>query len=290
MRLRRTLLYVPGNSPARIQAAAVCDADVVVLDLEDAVAPAEKDAARTLVSEALRFLPWDKVEVGVRINPPSTELGIRDLEAVVPAGARLIRVPKCESMGDLAHLDQVLGRIEKEHRIAPNSVRVIASIETAKGLIMAPQIAMTSERLDALSLGGEDLTADLGAVRSKEGDELTHARMALLAAARAANLDAIDTVFSDVNDDEGLFREASKARRLGFDGKSVISPRQIPIVLEAFRPSPQEVAQATKIVAAARDAESRGSAVVSVDGRMVDLPVVRRAQKILAMARSHEGR
>ena len=290
MRLRRTLLYVPGNRPGLIQAALVCGADVVTLDLEDSVAPDEKDAARHLVAEAIRFLPWEDSEIAVRVNSPSTGLLPLDVKATVKAGVRLVRVPKIESARDVQEIDAMLAGLERELEIPAGTVKMTVSIESARGLLASPSIAAASPRLEAMSLGGEDFTEDLGAVRSREGDELTYARLAVLSAARAAGLDAIDTVFSDVSDDEGLAADAARARRLGFDGKSVISPRQIPIVAAAFRPSAQEVAEAQAVVRAARQALSAGSGVASLGGRMVDAPIIKRAERVLAMAGREKGR
>ncbi len=286
---RCVYLYVPGNSPSLIQASMVAGADVVVLDLEDAVAPGEKDAARHLVCEAIRTLPWEGLAVGVRVNSPGTSEGLLDIPAVVSAGARLLRVPKIDTPEQLAALDRILDRVETESRLEQGAVRYLASVESARGLLAAGQIAFASRRLDGLSIGGEDLTADFGAVRSREGDELAYARTAVVCAAKAAGIDAVDTVFAQVDDDEGLFADSRRAARLGFDGKSVISPRQIPIVRRAFCPDPGEVIHAQRVVAAAEKALKSGQGVVSVGGRMVDAPVIKRAERVLALARLANG-
>jgi len=286
---RCVYLYVPGNSPSLIQASMVAGADVVVLDLEDAVAPGEKDAARHLVCEAIRTLPWEGQEVGVRVNSPDTSEGLLDIRAVVSAGARLLRVPKVDTAEQLAALDRILDRVEIESRLELGTVRYLASVESARGLLAAGQIAFASRRLDGLSIGGEDLTADFGAVRSREGDELAYARTAVVCAARAAGIEAVDTVFAQVDDDEGLFNDSRRAARLGFDGKSVVSPRQIPIVRKAFCPDPSEVIQAQRVVAAAEKALKSGQGVVSVGGRMVDAPVIKRAERVLVLARLASG-
>jgi citrate lyase subunit beta/citryl-CoA lyase len=262
----------------------VAGADVVVLDLEDAVAPSEKDAARHLVCEALRSLPWEGQEVAVRINSPSTSEGALDTAAVVPAGARLLRVPKVDLPEQLSDLDRILGEVEAGNRIEPGAVHVLVSVESARGLLSAGEIAFAGRRIYGLSIGGEDLTADFGAARSREGDELAYARTAVVCAARAAGIQAIDTVFSHIDDDEGLFNDARRAARLGFDGKSVVSPRQIPTVRRAFCPDPEEVAQAHRVVTAAERALRAGQGVVSVGGRMVDAPVIKRAERVLALA------
>jgi citrate lyase subunit beta/citryl-CoA lyase len=286
---RCVYLYVPGNSPALIQAAMVAGADVIVLDLEDAVAPGEKDAARHLACEAIKSLPWEEQEVAVRINSPDSSAGLLDIAAVVSAGARLLRIPKVDLPEQLLDLDRMLDRVEAKHHIEPGAVRVLVSVESARGLLYAGQIAFASRRLDGLSIGGEDLTADFGAARSREGDELAYARTAVVCAARAAGIEAIDTVFSHIDDDEGLFNDARRAARLGFDGKSVVSPRQIPIVRRAFCPDPDEIAHARRVVAAAERALRSGQGVISVGGRMVDAPVIKRAERVLALARLANG-
>ena len=287
MSARVVYLYVPGNSPSLIYASLAASADVVVLDLEDAVAPHKKHEARHLTAEALRSLPWKAWDgVAVRVNPPSTEHGRLDIQHTVRAGVRLIRVPKVESDEDIEQVDVQIGVLEHELRLERYSVRLIASIESARGLLNAPQIATCSKRLDALSLGGEDLSADMGAIRSKRGTELGYARAAVVCAARAAGIVAIDSVFPFLDDEQSLFEDAKNAADIGFDAKSVISPGQVDVVRRAFYPSDEEIVHAEKIVESAR----RLSGVHSVGGSMVDAPVVKRAWRILDRRDMMRGR
>lgn len=286
-RLRRTMLYVPGNAPRLINNAGIFGADVVVFDLEDSVALREKDAARALVAAALRqreLVNPGGAEVMVRINGLDTPYGAADLEAIVPEGPDSIRVPKIESAEGVREVAALLDRLEAEANLG-RTIEVSPILESVLGVSRAGEIAASHERVTCLSFGAEDFTKDLGTSRSATGEELAHARGVLLLAAKAAGIQAIDTVFPDVNDVEGLRREVQFVKQLGFDGKSVINPRQIAVVHEVFRPTDREIAQALAIEAALAEAEARGSGVVSLDGRMIDAPVAKRARRTLALAR-----
>lgn len=287
-RLRRTLLYVPGNNPAMITNGGLFGADVLVFDLEDAVAPREKDAARCLVVEALgqpMLVNPHGAEVMVRINGLDTPFWEDDLRAIVAAGPDSIRLPKVEGAETVLAAAEALERFEKElgHEGAPIEISPI--LETAAGVARAGEIARAHPRVTALSFGAEDYTRDLGTSRSKEGTELLHARGCMLLAAKAAGVQALDTVFGDVNDLAGLERETRAGRQLGFDGKSVIHPRQVEVVHAIYRPSDEEVRRALAIEAALAEAESRGLGVASLDGRMIDAPVAKKAAGVLALAR-----
>lgn len=286
MRLRRTMLFIPGNNPGMIQDAHIYGSDSLVFDLEDAVPLREKDAARMLVYQALKTIDFNERELVVRINPLHLPFGRQDVEAMVRAGAQVLRMPKTETARDVALLEELIGSVETSAGLAPGSVGIIAAIESALGVINACEIARASRRLLALAFGAEDFAANLKTSRSREGVELLQARSQIILAARATGLDAIDTVFSDLNDPEGLLAETRLIKQLGFDGKSVINPRQIQLVHQVFAPSAAEIEQAKKIIIAAREAETRGSGVVSLDGRMVDRPVVLRAQRIIEMAKA----
>ncbi|MDI6600484.1 MAG: aldolase/citrate lyase family protein [Thermoanaerobacteraceae bacterium] len=283
MRLRRTLLYVPGNSPSMIQDCMIYGADTVLLDLEDSVAIYEKDAARYLVRYALQSLDFRDTELAVRINSMDTPFWYDDLKMVVPAGVDIIRLPKAETSEDIKRLDEAISEIEKNNAIECGKVRIMVSIESAKGLINAYDIATASPRMVAIAIGGEDFTADLRVKKTREGRELFVARSELVIAARAAGIDAIDSVFSDVNDEEGLKKETEMAKELGFDGKSVINPRQIPVIHEVFTPTKEEIDEAIRINNAIKEAEAKGSGVISLDGKMVDRPIVKRAERVLKL-------
>ncbi len=284
MRLRRTMLYLPGNNPNMLLRGHLFNPDGLVLDLEDAVAMREKDAARILVRDVLRQGNFGTCEVTVRINGMDTSYWKEDLEAVVPAGIHGIRVPKVEDPKDMVLLDETLSEIETRAGIPLGKTLVFCLLETAKGIWRAYEIATASKRVTAIIPGGEDLTADLRTNRSAEGTELEGVRKMLVLAARAAGVDALDTVFPRITDDEGLRKEVGFIKQLGFDGKSVIHPNQIPIIHDVFTPTEKEIEKAKRIVAAAKEAAERGLGAVSVDGRMVDRPVVKRAEFTLIRA------
>lgn len=283
MKLRRSMMFVPGNNPGMLQNAGIYGADAIIMDLEDAVAVSEKDAARHLVYEALKSIKYP-CEVAVRINHISTPYGRDDLDLILAAQPDLIRLPKAEQAADIQEIDAIITAAEEKHGFAAGSIRMMAAIESARGLRNAYDIATASPRMVALAIGGEDFVADLKTNRTKDGKELFVPRGELVLAARAAGVDAIDTVFSNVNDDEGFIREATMIKELGFDGKSVINPRQIKLLHQIYTPQEQEIAKARQILAAYRDAVARKAGVVALNGKMIDTPVVARAQRILAYA------
>lgn len=281
--LRRAMMFMPGNNPAMLQNAGIYGADTVIFDLEDAVAISEKDAARHLVYSAIKHLKYP-CEVAIRINHIQTPYGLEDLKVVLPAKPDLIRLPKAETAQDIRDIDAIITKAEAENGFAPGSIKMMAAIETAKGLMQAYEIATASPRMVALAIGGEDFVADLKTTRSKEGTELFAARSHLLLAARAAGINAIDTVFSNVNDEETFIAETKLIKQMGFDGKSVINPRQVRMVHEIFTPTEKEIMQAERIIAAYKDALERNSGVISLDGKMIDTPIVIRAERVLAYA------
>ena len=285
MRLRRTMLYLPGNNPNMLLRGHLFAPDGLVLDLEDAVAVREKDSARILIRDVLKRGEFGSCEVTVRINGLDTEYWRKDLEALVPLG-RLdgVRAPKVDDAATVKLLDEALGEIESKAGIEVGKTKIFCLLETAKGIFNTYDIATASPRVTAVIPGGEDLTADLRTNRSPEGTELEGIRRTVIVAARAAGVDALDTVFPRITDDEGLRREVAFIKQLGFDGKSVIHPNQVPIIHEVFNPTEKEIERAQKIVAAAKEAAERGLGAVQVDGRMVDAPVVKRALFTLTRA------
>jgi len=284
MRLRRSMLYVPGNSPSMIQNAHIYGADSILLDLEDSVPLEEKDAARELVRMALSYLNFEDVEVTVRINPLDTAFGVDDLHAVALPMLDAVRLPKASCPEDVKRLSDLLTEIEEENGLERGRIHIHPMIETAVGVENAFLIARASERVDAITIGGQDLTADMGVVKTEEGVELLYPRMRVVMAAKAAGIDALDTVYADVNDAEGLKKEALMVKRLGFTGKAAIHPNQIGVINGVFSPSEEEVEEALRIVKASLLASKEGKGVVVVDGKMVDLPVVKRAKRILMLA------
>lgn len=284
-KLRRAMMFMPGNNPAMLQNAGIYGADTVIFDLEDAVAISEKDAARHLVHNAIKTIKYP-CEVAVRINHIQTPYGVDDLNVVLAAKPNLIRLPKAEFPSDIQEVDAIISEAEQKHGFAPGSINMMAAIETAKGLRNAYEIATASPRMVALAIGGEDFVADLKTTRSKDGKELFVARQQLLLAARAAGIDAIDTVFSDINDEETFIAEVSMIKQLGFDGKSVINPRQVRIVHQIFTPTEKEIAHAERVISAYNAAIERNSGVINLDGKMIDTPMVLRAERVLAYAKS----
>ena len=281
--LLRTLLYVPGNNPGMVRDAGIYGADCVMFDLEDSVAVTEKDSARFLVSEALSSIDYP-VDIYVRINGLDTAYGLEDLEAIVRTGKSGIRLPKAETGDDVRAIDREITRIEKEAGLPEGSTKLLVSIESAKGVLNALDIASASPRLVGIAIGGEDYVTDLKTRRSPEGIELLFGRSMVLLAARAAGVAAIDTVYSDANNEEGLRAETSLIKQLGFDGKSVINPRQIGPVHEVFAPTQKEVDNALDVMEAIAEANRRGSGVIALKGKMIDKPIVMRAERTLQLA------
>ncbi len=280
-RIRRSRLYLPGNEPKFFVNAGLHSPDGIILDLEDSVAPSEKDSARYLVRNALRSVDFYNAERMVRIN--QLPKGIEDLKFVVPHNVNVILLPKCESAEQILEVEKELNKLRKQHKIA-SEIYIMPILESAKGIIKAYEIASASALNCALAIGLEDYTADIGTQRTNEGKESIFARQMLVNAAKAAGIQAIDTVFSDINDMEALRQSVLEAKALGFEGKGCIHPRQIPVVHEAFKPLPEEIEKARKIVDAFKDAEKKGLSVVALGSKMIDPPVVKRALKIIKMA------
>ena len=273
-RLRRSRLYLPGNEPKFYVNAGLHEPDGVILDLEDSVAPAEKDAARQLVRNALRSVNFYGAERMVRIN--QGEAGLEDLQWVVPHNVHLILLPKVESPRQVQDVDRRIEALLQEHDLE-GPVYLMPIIESAKGAWRAFEIASASENVVALAIGLEDYTADIGAQRTLQGTESFWARAQVINGAKAAGVQPIDTVFSDVGDMEGLRESVLEAKSLGFVGKGCIHPRQIAVVHEAMAPDAAEIERAKKIVLAFEEAEAKGLGVVSLGSKMIDAPVVKRA-------------
>lgn len=279
-RLRRSRLYLPGNEPKFFVNAGLHKPDGIILDLEDSVSPAEKDSAKLLVRNALRAVNFYGCERMVRIN--QLPKGLDDLKYVVPHNVHLILLPKTESAAQVIEVDKEINRLKKSHGIE-QEIYIMPIIESTLGVIKAYEIASASQSVCALSVGLEDYTADLGTQRTLEGKESFFARGMVINAAKAAGVQAIDTVFSDVNDMEGLRASVLEAKALGFEGKGCIHPRQVNVVHSAFAPTPEEIEKAEKIVAAYNTAVENGSGVVSLGSKMIDAPVVKRAFNTLRL-------
>ncbi|HEP1359016.1 TPA: citrate (pro-3S)-lyase subunit beta [Streptococcus pyogenes] len=282
-RLRRTMMFVPGANAAMLRDAPLFGADSIMFDLEDSVSLKEKDTSRALVHFALKTFDYSSVETVVRVNGLDS-CGALDIEAVVLAGVNVIRLPKTETAQDIVDVEAVIERVERENSIEVGRTRMMAAIESAEGVLNAREIAKASKRLIGIALGAEDYVTNMKTRRYPDGQELFFARSMILHAARAAGIAAIDTVYSDVNNTEGFQNEVRMIKQLGFDGKSVINPRQIPLVNEIYTPTKKEIDHAKQVIWAIREAESKGSGVISLNGKMVDKPIVERAERVIALA------
>ena len=283
--MRRSMLFLPGNTPNMIINGDSLGADSIILDLEDAVSPDEKDAARLLVRSAIERMGFAGVEITVRINSIDTAYWQDDLEAIVPLKPDLIMPPKASSAEDMRTLDAYIAKVEQKAGIPVGTVKLIPLIETALGVERAFEIASACPRVTALFLGGEDLTADLRCKRTKAGNEIDYARKRLVCAARAAGVDVYDTPFTDVNDDEGIVTDAEYAKSLGFTGKSAIAPRHVRTINEVFSPSLADIEYAKLVFEAIRIGKLQGKGAVSLRGKMIDKPIVERARQTLEAAK-----
>ncbi len=284
MELLRTMLFVPGNRSRMIEKATSLDPDAVIFDIEDAVPPAEKPTARGMIREAMDSGRFDRFGRFVRVNSVSTGLLAADLKAVVGPHMDGIVLPKVESREDVEEAHRLLAECEKEQGLEIGKLRIVPIVETVRGVLGLPGFAGCNPRLAGLCYGAEDFSTDLGVERSREGTEGFYPKVQVALYARVTNVVALDSIFADVKDDEGLEKDTLLAKQLGFKGKLVIHPSQIPIVNSIFTPSEQEIERARKIVMAYDEAEARGEASVTVDGKMVDIPIADRARSLLAVA------
>lgn len=284
-RLRRTMMFVPGSNAGMLRDAPIYGADSIMFDLEDSVSLNEKDSARTLVHFALQTFDYSSVETVVRINSLET-VGKLDIEAMVIAGINVIRLPKTENAQDILNVEAEIQKVEEENDIPVGRTKMMAAIETPGGVLNAREIAHASERLIGIAIGAEDYVTSMKTTRSPEGIELLFARSQILHAAREAGIAAIDTVYSDVNNEEGLLAEVKHIKQLGFDGKSVINPRQIPVINKVYAPTEAEIQNAKEVIWAIEEAEAKGSGVIALNGQMVDKPIVDRAERVIALAKA----
>ncbi len=278
---RISRLYLPGNSPSLMINAGIHTPDGIILDLEDAVAPDKKFEASFLVRNALRNLDFYGTERMVRIN--QVPRGLDDLDFIVPHNVNLLLIPKCESADQIKQVNERIEAIKKKNNIQGN-IWLMPIIESALGVIKSFEIATAASNVVALAIGLEDYTADLGVRRTLEGTESFFARTQVVNACRAAGIQPIDSVFSDVGDMEGLKENVKKSKSLGFDGMGCIHPRQIKVIHENFAPEAEEIDKAKKIVNAFNEATEKGLGVVSLGTKMIDPPVVKRAQHTIDMA------
>ena len=283
-RLRRTMLFMPGNNPGMLLSAGILGADSVILDLEDAVSIAEKDSARILVREAIKNIDYSNVEVVVRVNPMDSEFGAEDVNVIARVKPDTLLVPKAHEEA-IRIVDEMVSKIEVEEGFEAGSIKIIPLIETAFGLETVYNVIKASKRVTAILLGGEDLTDDLGIKRTKEGEEIFYARSKVVTVCKALKIDSIDTPFTDTNDYEGLAKDTAKAKSLGMTGKAAINPRHIDTIHSVFAPSEAEIKHALRVLDAMEEAKKEGKGVFSLQGKMVDVPIINRALNTVDLAR-----
>ena len=284
MRARRALLFMPGDDRHKIEKGAATGVDAVVMDLEDGVALNRKEEARETVRRALEKVTFGRTERLVRINPVGSGLEEADLEATLDGHPDGYVVPKVESPEQIRWVSAWLAAEERARGWPVGGIRLLAILESARGILNAGAIAVADDRLEALIFGAEDFAGDVGATRTREGWEVFYARSAVVVAAAAHELQAIDTVFIDLHDLERLRQEAAFALQLGFDGKLAIHPRQVPVIQGVFTPSPEEVERAKRLIEAFETHQAEGTGVFAFEGKMVDMPMIRAARRVLARA------
>lgn len=285
-RLRRTMMFVPGNNPAMIKDAGIYGADSIMFDLEDSVSMLEKDAARMLVMTAIQTVDYNDTELVVRVNELASEFGRADIFAMVYAGIDVIRLPKTETVEDILAVEHTIEEAERYFNKQMGKTQMMAAIEGPEGVLNAPAIALSSDRLIGIAIGAEDYVTNMKTQRYPDGNELFFARSMIVHAARAAGISAFDTVYSDVENEEGLSNEVKLIHQLGFDGKSVINPRQIPVVNSIYQPRIKEIQHAMNVISAIEEAKQKGSGVISLNGKMIDKPVVARAERVMMLAKA----
>jgi citrate lyase subunit beta/citryl-CoA lyase len=280
-KIMRSMLFCPGNNPKLYYTAPCYEPDCIIFDLEDSIELSEKDAARDLLVEGMKSLDFGKVEIFVRVNAVTTPFFEEDIKAIVPAGVRNIRLPMCQSVLDVKRLDELLSATEDIHNIERGSTKIQVGIETPKGVLRTEDIAGASDRVIGISFGAEDYTASLGIDRTKKGKELLFARSMIVNVASMYGITATDTVWADINDSIGFIDEVKRTKALGFNSKSCIHPSQIELLHDALRPTQEQVGKARIILDAVVKADVEKGGVISVNGKMVDVPVITKARKVM---------
>ena len=286
MRARRALLYMPGDDERKIRKAATLEVDCVCLDMEDGVALSRKDEARLLIPRMLRELDFGRAERLARINPVGSGMEADDLRAALEGRPDGIVIPKVENGDAIRWASAQIGERERARGWPHGEIRVIVLVETALGIVNLKDIASSDPRLRALIFGAEDLAGDIGAARTREAWEVFYARSAVVTHAAAFNLQAIDMVFIDYKDTKGLIRESQEAARMGYAGKQVIHPDQIAPAQKAFTPDASTIAHALRVMDAMREHQEAGKGAFALDGKMIDMPLVKAAERVLARARA----
>ncbi len=285
-KLCRTMLFCPATNPKLYLNAPFLGADSIIFDLEDAIRYADKDAARDLLCEALKSVDFRDTTICVRVNALSTEFGEDDVRAIVPAGCRYIRLTTCESKEDVQKLDGILTELEEKYGIEKGSVKIQCSIESPLGVHNMEDIVRASDRVVSMSFGAEDYTRLLNVDRTKDATELFYARTKMVNIAKVVGIEAIDTSWTDFNDIEGFEKEAKLGKQLGFSGKTCIHPSQIEVVHKIFTPSADEIEKSLVIIEAMKAANIEQGGVIQINGKMIDIPVIEKAKRIIALAQA----
>ena len=286
MHSRRALLYMPGDDRRKIEKSTTLGVDCICMDMEDGVAVNRKVEARHVIAHALRDLNFGNSERCIRINSIGSGLEVHDLAAALDAEPDTIVVPKIESAEQVRWVSERIESYELENNRNIGSIRLLVGVETAKGIMNLKEITEADKRLDAVLFGGEDFAASIGAVRTKTATELLYARQTVVTACAANGLQAIDIVFIDFKDPEGLRIEAEEGAGFGFSGKQIIHPNQVPVVQEAFTPSASAIEYAKRIVESFESSQKDGKGAYALDGKMIDMPLLKNAQKVLDRARA----
>lgn len=285
-RLRRSMMFLNCQKPGLIKDPYVYGPDSILLDLEDAVAEREKDAARYSLYHALQEIDYRGVERVVRINGLDTELWREDIRCSVAGGCDAIRIPKTETAQDVKRVEEAVAAAEREFGAEEGRTLIMAALESARGVLNALEICQSSERLFGIALSGGDYTKDLQTTISGTGVELMGARQHMIIAARAAGVQCFDTVWTNLDDMEGFRREVETIRAMGFDGKSIVNPRQIPIVHDVYTPKEKDIIFAEKVVREIDEKKAQGIGVFTVDGKMIDIAFYDGAKRTLALAKA----
>lgn len=280
------MLFIPGNTPNLLINSNCLGSDAIIFDLEDAVAPGEKDSARLLVRNTIKYMDFTDIEIIVRINALDSGFWKEDLEEIIPVKPDIIMLPKTNHADDVLLVSEYIKQMELRLGIENNTFKIMPLIETALGVENLYQIASSDKRVCAIFLGAEDLTADMRCKRTKAGKEIDYARSRLVIAARASGIDVYDTPFTDVNDDDGVKIDAEYAKSLGFTGKASISPRHVELINRVFSPSIDDIRYAYEVMDAIEEAQAIGRGAIALRGKMIDAPIVARAKQTIEMAES----
>ena len=286
MHSRRALLYMPGDDRRKIEKATTLGVDCVCMDMEDGVAITQKTEARAVIAQAMKELDFGSSERCIRINSVGSGFEKYDLAAAVATNPEAVVVPKVETATQVRAISDYIEMYERSAKKAVGTIRMLVGVETAKGILNLKEIAEADRRLEAIIFGAEDYAASIGATRTKEATEVLYARSAVVTACAANDLQAIDMVYIDFRDVEGLRAEAEQGARLGFSGKQIIHPNQVAAVQEAFTPSIEAIEYAQRVVDAFSASQKEGKGAFALDGRMIDMPLLKNAQKVLDRAKA----